>query len=97
MMKPMRAQITIQDGMISVETPGLKEVGDFYYSGLFTGRHITGFGMQANHVNPEWPKLADKLTAACQEFIKVWYEHQKAELPQDKGVHDGPTSAEHNH
>ena len=68
-MKTLRIQIVVQDDSISIETPSLTEDNDFYFSALFHNGVITGYGMQANNENPEWPELRKKLATVAREAL----------------------------
>lgn len=76
-MKPLKLQITVQSGMVNIETPGIDGEGDFFYGGIFDTSGITGSGMQANHIDPEWPELRRIMDEAADVLIRAYNEYQK--------------------
>lgn len=73
--KPLRVQVTVTDGMVNIETPGLKDEDDFYFTALFDNHgRIDMTGMQANHEDPEWPELKDKLFLMAKAAIAAYKE-----------------------
>ncbi len=71
-MKTLRIQIVVSEDMVSIETPTLDNADDFYFSGMFDSSGIVGAGMQANHIDPEWPEMKKKLLKIGDAAIEAW-------------------------
>jgi len=66
-MKPLRLKIVIADGMVNIDTETTNYPGDFVYASL-----CNLHGLQANHENPEWPEMRDKLSEVSRLLVDVY-------------------------
>ncbi len=64
-----RVEVTVANGMVSIETPGLHGDDEFYFCSFFSSNRIDTCGLQANHENPEWPEFRAQLVKVADAMI----------------------------